>query len=403
MADLFGGMLTKDDPAHARLRRIVAGAFSSRHIAELMDTISQIARRTVRRAAELGEFDFVTEVASPYPLEIICRMMGVPLAHLDAVSRCADTIMSLGDPELIPRGSDPALAILEASDELAALVRDLAEHRRRRPADDLVTALVTSNADGEALTDAELVSFFILLLVAGSESTRNTLTHAVVALTEHPDQRAAWLADPGVTATAVDELIRWATPVNWTRRTATEDTELAGQPIAAGEKLALLYCSANFDEEVFEDPFRFDLRRSPNPHLSFGAAGPHFCLGAHLARREIAALMEELLAVLPGLEATGEPDRITSTTFMNGIKHLSCRHRCTGPPDAAQGLATITTAATDHQKGHRSRPARPPSGTRRVSSAGGRSARQVLGDPLLGRPQLHLRRPGPPPPRGGAR
>jgi cytochrome P450 len=327
MADLFAGMLAKDDPAHARLRRIVSSAFSSRQIAGLGDTIEDVARRTVHRAAALGEFDFVTEVASPYPLEIICRMMGVPLDHLGAIGRCADAIVSLGDPEFIPAGSDRYLSVFEAGEELAAQVRDLAEHRRRRPAGDLITALVTTNPDGEALSDTELVSFFILLLLAGSETTRNTLTHGIVALTEHPDQRAAWLADPGLTATAVDELVRWATPVNWTRRTATVDTVLAGEPVAAGEKLALLYCSANFDDEVFDDPERLDLGRSPNPHLSFGAPGPHFCLGAHLARREIATLMGELLAVLPRLEATDEPDRITSTTFVNAVKHLTCRNR----------------------------------------------------------------------------
>jgi methyl-branched lipid omega-hydroxylase len=325
MADLFAGMLAKDDPAHARLRRIVSKAFSSRQIAGTMDTIDEVARQTVHRAAALGEFDFVTEVASPYPLEIICRMTGVPLSHREDIARCADTIVSVGDPEFVPPGADRFLSIFDAGEELAALLRDLAEHRRRQPADDLVTALVTTNPDGEALTDAEVSSFFILLLLAGSETTRNCLTHGIVALTEHPDQRAAWLADPGLATTAVDELIRWATPVNWIRRTATEPSVLAGEPVAVGEKLALLYCSANFDDAVFDDPFRFDLGRTPNPHLSFGAPGPHFCLGAHLARREIATLMQHLLAAVPWIEATAEPDRITSTTFVNGIKHLACR------------------------------------------------------------------------------
>ena len=185
--------------------------------------------------------------------------------------------------------------------------------------------MISTNIDGESLTQAELASFFILLLTAGNETTRNAITHGLWAFTEHPDQRALWQADPATIATTgVDEIVRWGTPVIWMRRTVTEDTVLSGEELCAGDKLLLFYNSANRDEDVFEDPFRFDVRRNPNPHVGFGAAGPHFCLGAHLARREIDVMLRKLLVRLPDIEATAEPDRLRSP-FINGIKHLPCR------------------------------------------------------------------------------
>ena len=209
--------------------------------------------------------------------------------------------------------------------ELTELMNALSAQRIDNPADDLTTALITTNIDGEALTAGELASFFILLLTAGNETTRNAITHGLLALTEHPDQRALWQSDPDtVGATGVDEIVRWATPVIWMRRTVTEDTVLSGEELHPGDKVLLFYNSANRDESVFEDPFRFDVRRNPNPHVGFGAAGPHFCLGAHLARREVDVMLRELLRRLPDIEATGEPDRLHSS-FINGIKHLPCR------------------------------------------------------------------------------
>ena len=192
------------------------------------------------------------------------------------------------------------------------------------PADDLITALVTTNIDGEALTPSELASFFVLLLTAGNETTRNSITHGLLALTEHPDQRALWQRDPvGVGATGVDEVVRWASPVNWMRRTVTQDTVLAGEELHAGDKVLLFYGSANRDEDVFADPFVFDVLRNPNPHVGFGAAGPHFCLGAHLARREIDVMLRQLLVRLPDFETSSTPERSVSR-FVNGIKHLDC-------------------------------------------------------------------------------
>jgi len=215
--------------------------------------------------------------------------------------------------------------------ELTALMEDIAKHKLENPGDDLTTSLITTNVDGEALTHGELASFFILLVVAGNETTRNAITHGVLALTEHPDQKAIWMADvDGVSATAVDEIVRWGSPVIWMRRTATQDVTVNGYDYHEGDKVLLYYASANRDESVFENPFAFDVRRNPNPHLGFGAAGPHFCLGAHLARREVTVMFRELFRRLPDLRAVGAPDRLQSN-FVNGIKHLTAEFTPTRP------------------------------------------------------------------------
>ena len=325
MVEYFAGMISTDNPRHARLRRIVSAAFNPRRIKSIEENIEQVADRVIGRAAGLGECDFATEIAAPFPLEIICDMMGVPPSQYGTVLRCSNVILSNGDPEYIPEGNDPVLAFIEAGQELTDLMNELSAYRVDHPTDDLTTALITTNIDGEALTSGELASFFVLLLTAGNETTRNSITHALWALTEHPDQRSLWAADPiGIAATGVDEIVRWSSPVIWMRRTVTEDTVLSGQELHEGDKVLLFYNSANRDEAAFDDPFRFDVRRNPNPHFGFGAAGPHFCLGAHLARREIDVMLRELLVRLPDIEATGEPDRLRSN-FINGIKHLSCR------------------------------------------------------------------------------
>jgi len=325
MVEYFAGMISTDNPRHARLRRIVSAAFNPRRIKAIEDSIEEVAQRVVTRTAPFGECDFVTEIAAPFPLEIICTMMGIPPSEFSNVLRCSNVILSNGDPEYIPEGTDPVAAFLLAGQELTQLMETLADQRIREPLDDLTTALITTNIDGEALTHAELASFFVLLLTAGNETTRNSISHALWAFTEHPDQRALWQADPtGVATTAVDEIVRWASPVIWMRRTVTEDAELSGEQLHAGDKVLLFYNSANRDEEVFSEPYRFDVRRSPNPHLGFGAAGPHFCLGAHLAKREIDVIWRVLFERLPDITATGEPERLRSN-FINGIKHLSCR------------------------------------------------------------------------------
>lgn len=252
-------------------------------------------------------------------------MMGIGDEHYETVLGNTNTILAGGDPEFLSDDMDTAIGqILTAGADLAALVTDLAGRRQDQPGNDLITALATANVDGEQLTPAELASFFILLVVAGNETTRTALSHALVLLTEHPDQRDLLLADfEGRIGDAVEEIVRYVSPVIWMRRSVTRDAEINGHRLAAGDKVALMYWSANRDERVFADPARFDITRSPNPHVGFGGAGPHFCLGAHLARREITVMLRELLHRVPGIRADGDPDRLLSS-FINGIKHLPC-------------------------------------------------------------------------------
>ena len=322
MVEYFSGMISTDNPRHARLRRIVSAAFNPRMVESVEDRIQHVAAELVAKVAPKGAGDFVADVAAPLPLRVICRMMGIPESDNDRVFRCSNVILSSGDPEYVAEDADPVAAFLAAGQELTELMQDLAEERLGRPTDDLTSALINTNIDGEALTHSELASFFVLLVVAGNETTRNAITHGLWALTGHPDQREMWQADfDAVAATAADEIVRWASPVTWMRRTVAEPTELSGQAMHPGDKVLMFYNSANRDEAAFDDPFRFDLRRSPNPHLGFGAAGPHFCLGAHLARREITVMFRELFARIPDAQATDEPDRLRSD-FINGIKHL---------------------------------------------------------------------------------
>jgi len=229
------------------------------------------------------------------------------------------------DTDLISEDITEAVGqILTAGAELADLVTALAQHRAGQRGDDLVTALATANVDGEQLTSAELASFFILLVVAGNETTRNAISHALTLLTDFPGQRELLMADfDGRIAGAVEEIVRYASPVMYMRRTVTQDYRMNGQDYHRGDKVVLLYWSANQDETVFADPARLDITRSPNPHVGFGAAGPHFCLGAHLARREISVLLRELLTRVPGIRAAGPPDLLLSS-FINGVKHLPC-------------------------------------------------------------------------------
>lgn len=322
--EFFGSMINMDDPRHARLRRIVSRGFTPRMIQRVEGQVQVKASSIVDRVLDKGRCDFVREIAAALPLEIICDMMGIPPSHHDFVFDRTNVILGAGDPEYV---SDPARivpSLLEAGSELSMLVQDLGRHRREHPSDDLTSALVNAEVEGERLSDSELGSFFVLLVVAGNETTRNAITHGLLALSDHPDQRAIWHADfDSIAPTAVDEIVRWATPVIHFRRTATRDTEIRGQKIREGEKVVLWYCSANRDEEVFADPFRFDVRREPNPHVGFGGPGPHFCLGAHLARREITVMFRELATRLPDIRAVGKPAKLASF-FIHGIKHLDC-------------------------------------------------------------------------------
>jgi cytochrome P450 len=325
--EFFGSMINMDDPRHGRLRRIVSRGFTPRALAELEGDVQRRAAETVDRVIERGECDFVTDLAAPLPLGIICDMMGIPASQTRFVFDQTNIILGLGDPEYVTPGTNPLAAALTAGSALTQLMNELAKERRESPRDDLTSRLLNAEVDGESLSDAELASFFILLVAAGNETTRNAISHGMKALCDHPDERRKWAADfEGVAPTAVEEIVRWATPVIHFRRTATRDTEIGGQPIRAGEKVVLWYNSANRDEAVFEDPYRFDVTRRPNEHVGFGGPGAHHCLGANLARREITVMFRELLRRLPDLEITAEPERLRSN-FIHGIKRMPCSFR----------------------------------------------------------------------------
>ena len=323
--EYFGSMIGMDDPRHARLRRIVSRAFTPRMIKKFEDDVLQAAAVIVDDLLATGPGDFVAQVSARLPLKIICDMMGIGNEHYEMVLHNTNTILAGGDPEFLSEDMDTAIGqILTAGADLAGLVTNLASERAGSPGDDLISALATANVDGEQLTPAELASFFILLVVAGNETTRTALSHALVLLTDHPDQRRLLLEDfESRIAGAVEEIVRYVSPVIWMRRSLTRDAVVNGQQYREGDKCVLFYWSANRDESVFDEPLRFDITRSPNPHVGFGGAGPHFCLGAHLARREISVMLRELLRRVPEIRAAGEPDRLMSS-FINGIKHLRC-------------------------------------------------------------------------------
>jgi methyl-branched lipid omega-hydroxylase len=323
--EYFGSMINMDDPRHARLRRIVSRAFTPKMIKKFEDDVQRTAAGIVDDLLATGPCDFVQHVSARLPLKIICEMMGVGDEHYAMVLKNTNIILSGADPEFISEDMNEAITqLLTAGQELAELVTALAEQRQANPADDLVSALATANIDGEQLTPAELASFFVLLVVAGNETTRTAISHSLELLTEHRDQRELLMADfEGRIGPAVEEIIRYVSPVIWMRRTLTRDTVMNGHAYREGDKTVLFYQAANRDETVFADPDRFDITRSPNPHVGFGSAGPHFCLGAHLARREITAMLRELLTRVPDIRAAGEPDYLLSS-FINGIKHLRC-------------------------------------------------------------------------------
>lgn len=322
MVEYFSGMISTDNPKHARLRRIVSNAFNPRNVRAVEESIERVADEIVTRALTQGTGDFTNDVAAPFPLEIICSMMGVPKSEYATVLRCSNVILSNGDVEYIPEGTDPVLAILEAATTVTGIMEELGKYRRDQPIDDITSSLVNAEIESEKLTQQELASFFVLLIAAGNETTRTALAHSLNAFGQYPAQRDRWMEDfDGLARTAVEEIVRWASPVIWMRRTLASDYTLSGFDLKAGERVLLFYNSANRDEDVFDDPYVFDLGRTPNEHYGFGAPGPHFCLGAHLARREIMVMWRELFARAPNIHPTGPPDQLASS-FVNGIKHL---------------------------------------------------------------------------------
>ncbi|MFC7676172.1 cytochrome P450 [Mycolicibacterium sp. GCM10028919] len=321
LTEYFGSMIAMDDPRHTRLRNIVRSAFTPRVLAMIEDSVRDRARRLVEQMVSNhpdGRADLVTELAGPLPLQIICDMMGIPDTDHDRVFHWTNVILGFGDPDITTDFDE----FFRVAMDIGAYASALADDRRANPGDDLTTSLVRAELDGEGLTSSEVASFFILLVVAGNETTRNAISHGVLALSRHPEQRDAWWANyDEVAPTAVEEIVRWASPVSYMRRTVTREVEIGGVTLGEGDKVTLWYGSANRDESKFADAWTFDVHRHPNPHVGFGGGGAHFCLGANLARREITVAFEELHRQIPDLTATEEPDRLQSA-FIHGIKRL---------------------------------------------------------------------------------
>jgi len=321
-------MMEHDPPEHTRLRRLVQPGFSPKVVATYEKAFRRLVDQVLDEVLALGSFDFVTEIARELPIRMLCRLLGVPEDDASDLVAWGDQMISNADPEytpvvidkmdteeyrLLPFRSPAALEVFRYAEELAL-------DRRSKPRDDIITTLLTAEPEGEPLTDLEFKNFFTLLMVAGNETTRHTISHGLVFLDEDPDQLRWWREDlTGRSGTATEEILRASSVTMHFRRTAAEDTEISGIPIGAGDKVVIWYTSANYDGEVFGDPFVFDLDREPNPHVTFGT-GRHVCLGAALARLEVRVFFEEFLRRVAGF-SVGDPDRLRSN-FICGIKHL---------------------------------------------------------------------------------
>ena len=315
-------IIEMDAPRHSHVRRIVTSAFSPKTVRRLEELISERAAEVVAALVAEGEGDFA-RYAGMLPAQTIADIMGVPDSMLEQVMHAVDGIVGWLDPE-VQAGRDPVQTRYESIVSISQASAELAAQRRRNPSDDVVTALVSQKVDGAYLTDAEIGAFFVLLAVAGSDTTKQATAFGAKALHDHPEQRDLLLTDlPGHIGTAAEEMVRWASPVMTFRRTATQDTELGGRSIKAGEKLVLYYCSGNRDESVFDRPDRFDVTRNPNPHVGFGGRGPHYCLGTFLARAQLRAFFTELLQRAPGI-SLGEPAYLGGY-FMRAITRMSYR------------------------------------------------------------------------------
>lgn len=322
--EFFGGMINMDDPRHGRQRRIVSRGFTPRALKKIEVNVEARADRVIDRIVEQGTCDVVADLAAPLPLEIICDMMGIPESQAPVVLQQTNIILGLGDPEFVEELENVEVAALQAGSTLAGLMGEMAEERRKNPKDDLTTALLNTELEDGAMTDSELASFFILLVVAGNETTRNSISHGLKALCDFPDERKRWMQDvEGLMPTAIEEIVRWSSPVIHMRRTCTQDTTLSGQDFKEGDKVVLWYSSGNRDETVFDQPYRFDIGRTPNDHVGFGGPGPHYCLGANLARREIGVMFKKIFERIPDIQVTSPPVPLQSN-FINGIKRMEC-------------------------------------------------------------------------------
>ena len=313
-------MLTMDAPDHTRYRSLVNRGFTPRMINMLSSHIREMVVKILQPALEKRDVDFVVEVASELPLQVIAEMLGVPFEDRHKLFEWSNRMIGSKDPEYAVSEEK----VQQAAIEMYMYSNELAKKRREDPRDDIVTALLKSDANGDSLSEMDFNVFFLLLAVAGNETTRNALSHGVHALIDHPEQYRRLAENPALCASATEEILRWASPVMYFRRNVTKDTEVRGQKIKAGDKVSIWYISADRDEDVFDNPFTFDIARSPNEHVAFGGGGPHFCLGASLARMEISILIEELTKRVGSIEQIGEVKRLRSN-FINGLKHLPVR------------------------------------------------------------------------------
>jgi cholest-4-en-3-one 26-monooxygenase len=320
-ADTVGGdtrgamMITSDPPRHTRYRRLVNSGFTPRTMKAIEQSLAARATKIIDLIIEKGACDFVTEVAAELPLQAIADIMGVPQEDRGRLFDWSNRMAGLDDPEYAT--TDGTLA----SAEMYAYVNDLARQRRAEPRDDIVTVLVNAEIDGDALSEVEFDMFMLLLTLAGNETTRNSTSFGMWALMENPEQYARLREHPELMESAVEEMLRWASPVLHFRRTATAHTELHGQRIAKGDKVVMWHISANRDEAVFNAPFRFDITRTPNNHVAFGGGGPHHCLGAYLARMQLRLILGEIVARIPDMQLAAKPELLRSNV-LRGVKHM---------------------------------------------------------------------------------
>jgi cytochrome P450 len=323
-------MMEFDPPEHTRLRRLVQSGFSPKVVATYEEAFRRLTNHVLDNVLDEGEFDVVTEIARELPIRMLCRLLGVPESDAGRLVAWGDQMISNADPEytpviidkvdteeyrLLPFRSPAALEVFLYAEEMAL-------ERRANPQDDIVTTLLTAEPDGEPLTDLEFKNFFTLMMVAGNETTRHTISHGLIFLSQHPEQLDALASDPSLSRVATEEILRASSVTMHFRRTVTVDTDIGGVPVSGGDKVVIWYTSANYDDTVFEDPYRFDITREPNNHVTFGT-GRHVCLGAALARLEVRVFLEEFLRRVTTYEV-GEPDLLRSN-FIRGIKHLPMR------------------------------------------------------------------------------
>jgi cytochrome P450 len=316
-------MIMTDPPRHTFMRQLVNKAFTHRSVRRMEPHIRELVTKILDDVCERGECDFVMDIARLVPLEVICEMVGVPEGDWEAMFELSNRVLGFDDPEYgggEARDREMTAEEMQMSLDLFAYLSSLVHERKTNPREDVLSVLANSELDGQSLNEGEIFLFFLLLILAGNETTRNATSGGMLALIENPAQRQRLIDDPSLMTTAVDEIVRWTSPVMHFERVATKDTEIRGQKIKAGEEVCLWYPSANRDEDKFDDGDSFDVGRSPNEHIAFGK-GEHFCLGANLARLEIRVIFEELMKRIPDMELAGPPDKLRSN-FLNGIKRM---------------------------------------------------------------------------------